>query len=336
MVAFRLRRWKLAEREFRRALQGRSDRSTWLYAASVQDRLKNASRRDTYVGVANDLFPSRAYDSTLAFATSSTRPHERDVVGTYLAKNQTVLSEEAAIATSQAATPKYAFVYWDSEEQPDVVQHCIDSMRKYLPADLKLIELNAKTVGDWVQIDKRIMDRVDIPAHAADMIRLHLLAKYGGMWLDASCLLNPEFSSFYDRIRDQDFFLFTYSGSRTGNWFIWARPESYRLQLLRTALDRWFTNGGKWTNYFMFHDVVEMLYWTDDRYRHEWDAGLSLAPTNAFDCHKALGRSVTDEEWSAVRQRSPINKLSWRKYNAPELRADPTTGVSRLMAEVLD
>ena len=85
----------------------------------------------------------------------------------------------------------------------------------------------------------------------------------------------------------------------------------------------------------MFHDVVEMLHWTDPRYRTEWDAGLHLHPHDFFDMHKALGRPLTDVEWAAVWRRHPVNKLSWRKYNAPELRADPTTGVAHFIKEPL-
>lgn len=336
IAAYASRDFKRAAKEFTQALRGRTDRDLWLHAASTQERRRNLELRDTYVTVANTLFPVRAYDAKAAFAFSNARPHERDEVARWLASTMPSIRARAEELVSEADTsPRYAFVYWNSPDQPDVVQHCIDAMRRNLPAGLTLVVLNETTLTDWVSIDPAIMGKVDIPAHAADMIRLHLLSKYGGLWLDSSCLINEGFPAYSEQIRAEDFFLFTYSGSRTGNWFIWADAHSYRLQLLRAALDTWFLSGRGWTNYFMFHDVVEMLYWTDPRYASEWDAGLHLHPRDFFHVHRALGRPVTDEEWAAVRHEYPVNKLSWRKYNAPELRADPTTGIARFIAEPL-
>jgi hypothetical protein len=337
IASYRHRRYQNARVEFARALRRGESRRTLLYAASVEDKLKDAARRDIYLARAAKKFPPVGYDFASALTATTARPLERDDIAQFAVANAQQLTQ---IATQRAASarsePRYAFVYWDSEQQPDIVQHCIASMREHLPADLTLVELNAQTIGEWITIDPRIMARVDIPAHAADMIRLHLLSTYGGMWIDASCLLNPSFPDYVAKIREEDFFLFTYAGARTGNWFIWARPGSYRLQLLRAALDTWFLSGRSWSNYFHFHDTVEMLYWTDAQYRADWDRALRIHPGTLFDCHKALGHPVTDDEWAQVRHAHPINKLSWRKYNAPELRADPTTGVSRFIAEPIE
>lgn len=334
-AAYRRRRWRLAHHAFSQALRRGEDRSTWLRAGSAADRMGRADLRDRCTAAMEERFPSACYDSRAALAVSTKRPLERDAIAVFAAERADELRERAeSLVESATAGPAYAFVYWDTEDRPDVVRRCIAAMRQHLPADLVLVELSAANLGDWITIDPRILDAVDIPAHEADVIRLHLLSTYGGLWLDASCLIGAAFGGFYDGIREEDLFLFTYAGSRTGNWFIRAEARSYRLQLVRAALDAWFLSGRGWTNYFQFHDVVEMLYWTDERYRREWDAGRHTAPTGAFDLQRTLGRSVSDAEWAAVRSRNPVNKLSWRKYNAPELRSDPTTGIARLIAEL--
>lgn len=335
MEAYRERRWTTAARQLSRALRKGGDRETWLTAASAYDRMKQPRLRDALALTGDHLFPSTAYDSAAAFAVATTRPRERDEVAVFLAEHAEDLRRTAE-SRLRDEPPRHAFVYWDTPDRPDVVEHCVAAMRRNLPPDLELVELSAATLPDWIEIDPRILALVDIPAHAADLIRLHLLSRYGGLWIDASCLLNPGFAEWAEPVRQQDLFLFTYAGSRTGNWFIWATAGSYRLQLLRAAMDAWFLSGRGWTNYFQFHDVVEMLYWTDPRYREEWDAGLAIHPGWAFELHGALGRPVSDEEWTDVRRRHPVNKLSWRKYNAPELRDDPATGIARFVAEPLD
>ena len=45
-------------------------------------------------------------------------------------------------------------------------------------------------------------------AHIADFIRLSLLEKYGGIWVDASIFLTEDFNWFLKRLKDEDVFLF--------------------------------------------------------------------------------------------------------------------------------
>lgn len=91
----------------------------------------------------------------------------------------------------------------------------------------------------------------------------------------------------------------------------------------------WLESGRPWSNYFMFHDIVEMLYWVDDRYRAEWDQGLSLHPRDALAIHDQLTKPIPETTWSEMISRSPVNKLSW-KFPAAALD-DPTSGVRRVL-----
>lgn len=343
-TAFAAQRWQEAVEAFEALIQaGYNNRETMLYIASSYDRLGKKDLATTFTKVANHLFPSASYDSTAAFTVYSGAPAERDAVAEFLVKNMIELRKIARSRSRQADAPARrvfmrrseptlrAFVYWDSAKRPIIVRKCIRSMRRHLPKNVELVELNDENLRDWVVIDESLLAKVESKPHLSDVIRLHLLSTYGGLWLDATCLLNYGFFSLFDLISKEDFFLYRYRGSRTGNWFFWAQPQSYRLQLLRAALDLWLSSGRPWNNYFMFHDFIEMLYWTDRRYRREWDAGLYLHPREALAMNSALHRPVADHEWFDLRRRSPINKLTW-KFNKAKLD-DPRTGVARLLSE---
>ncbi|MFJ6417039.1 capsular polysaccharide synthesis protein [Paeniglutamicibacter sp. NPDC091659] len=333
--AFHAQDWKTAAIEFDEALRnGESDRNIWLSAASAHERMGSHDVAATYTSLANRLHPSTCYDSAAAFGVYAAAPVERDTIATFLTEHAAELSTSAELACLQAkerTTAARAFVYWDTDNRPDIVRQCIESMHKFAPEDLEVVELNAATIKDWVTIDESLLAGIENPAHRSDVIRLNLLSTHGGLWLDATCLLNPGFPFLYDQINRENFFLYTYRGSRTGNWFFWAQPDSYRLQLLRAALHLWLESGRPWSNYFMFHDIVEMLYWTDARYRNDWDTGLYLHPREALEMNKSLGRRLADHEWFDIRRRSPVNKLTW-KFDQSKL-GDPTTGVARLVSE---
>ena len=86
--------------------------------------------------------------------------------------------------------PKTAWAFWDSENPP----LSIKQIMKHRPAKLHGWEsryLNNKTIDRY--IDRNTYptgyDKL-IPAHKADWIRLALLEKYGGAWLDAGIIIN--------------------------------------------------------------------------------------------------------------------------------------------------
>ena len=143
--------------------------------------------------------------------------------------------------------PSIAWMYWDTPTRPDLIQ--------------KIHDYNLKHVGSWTV---HFLDKTSVykyipksefprkynglkPAHKADWIRLTLLSKYGGVWIDASILLND--SSALDRLRKQSiekqsaFTGFSYRNKEPGkksirgislyieNWFIMAPKESIIIKL---------------------------------------------------------------------------------------------------------
>ena len=86
--------------------------------------------------------------------------------------------------------PKKAWAFWDSDNPPKAIK----DIMKHRPAKLhgwESIYLSDKTIDKY--IDKNSYPPgydVLIPAHKADWIRLALIEKYGGAWLDAGIIIN--------------------------------------------------------------------------------------------------------------------------------------------------
>ena len=84
--------------------------------------------------------------------------------------------------------PKTIWTYWDKEPLPDFIEKCIDSWRKHNP-NYKVIVLNNSNLNTyWPDLDMNNMKHVEGPAHFSDVIRVHIIAKYGGIWSDASVI----------------------------------------------------------------------------------------------------------------------------------------------------
>ena len=91
------------------------------------------------------------------------------------------------------------FTYWHEETYPPLVSKCLISWKKHMP-DWEIIIYNANTIPTDLDLPENWRDL----AHSffADILRLSLLIKHGGIWFDATLFLNKPlcFTSPYSAI----------------------------------------------------------------------------------------------------------------------------------------
>jgi hypothetical protein len=88
--------------------------------------------------------------------------------------------------------------FWDSDELPFLVQKCVSSWERHLDSKkYKIVLLSESTVHQYLSSD--IFDGLPNSeqlqkANLSDFVRLSLLQKYGGIWLDATVYLKSDLS----------------------------------------------------------------------------------------------------------------------------------------------
>ena len=88
--------------------------------------------------------------------------------------------------------PKIIWTYWDGTT-PDVINKCIDTWKKHNPT-YEIIILNKNNLNKYLpEVDFSKMKNIENPAHFSDMVRIHILAKNGGIWCDASIICLKSF-----------------------------------------------------------------------------------------------------------------------------------------------
>ena len=87
--------------------------------------------------------------------------------------------------------PKVIWIYWHDSDVPDLVCQCIDKVKKLNPEFIVNIIYN-KDINKY--IPNLNFHRQDLTFQLkADIIRLELLYRYGGIWLDASMVFFESF-----------------------------------------------------------------------------------------------------------------------------------------------
>ena len=157
--------------------------------------------------------------------------------------------------------PRILWMYWAQgwEAAPDLVSLCRDSWIKTHPGwTIRL--LDAHSSRDWVppSLPELVWEGMSV-AHQAGVLRLLLLAKYGGVWADATCLAMQPLDHWLQSVMPSGFFAFRWLQSDT----IWKEKESAPQAIGKTRkLASWFLAsrpGNALTNAFA-DAVVE--YWS--------------------------------------------------------------------------
>ncbi|SEI07783.1 Capsular polysaccharide synthesis protein [Rheinheimera pacifica] len=137
-----------------------------------------------------------------------------------------LLTMAAEPLQTSAAIPKTIWTYWHSAEQPEVVKRCIAGWQALNP-DYHIHVLNADNITDYIRPVPDKLTRLNV-AKQTDWIRLELLNRYGGIWLDASIILTASLD-WVERIRAEQ-----------NTEFVGYYLERYTTNVHRPVVDSWF------------------------------------------------------------------------------------------------
>jgi hypothetical protein len=91
---------------------------------------------------------------------------------------------------SQSEIPNTIWAFWDGDIPPQV-HSCIDSWKRWNPSYMVVV-LNKQNLQEYLpDVDLVKMKHVnDAVQRFSDFVRIHIMAKYGGIWLDGSTICN--------------------------------------------------------------------------------------------------------------------------------------------------
>lgn len=85
--------------------------------------------------------------------------------------------------------PKRIWTYWNEKTiTKKTVRLCIESWKKYNP-DYEITIVNPSNLKYFIDLDVKKLKMNDGPARESDIIRINILEKYGGVWVDATILM---------------------------------------------------------------------------------------------------------------------------------------------------
>lgn len=158
--------------------------------------------------------------------------------------------------------PKIVWWCWfqGEEKAPELAQICLASVRE-VSFDYKVTVVTDENLAQYIEIPENIQQKYKAgiirPATYSDIVRLLLLAKYGGVWIDASVLCTNK--RIKEVIEREPFFAFrndvlsNNEAIRISSWFLSAVPNApLVVDTAAMMLDYW-ENYDFTINYFLVH-----------------------------------------------------------------------------------
>lgn len=208
--------------------------------------------------------------------------------------------------------PPVAYVYWGQgiETAPPVVRLCAGQLSA-VTSDVECVWLDDRTLGEYVTIAAGVRARIGSNrTHLSDLIRLALLERYGGTWLDATVFVTPAFEQFLSKVATADFFGYRYSDPRIASWFMTSRPGGIIVSMLKAALDIYWERNTSLLDYYLLHHVFEALYWIAPSFRTAWEASARRSAGPPHELRTILFDEYDPTRLSDTLARSAAHKLS--------------------------
>lgn len=189
--------------------------------------------------------------------------------------------------------PKIIWVFWSTgiDNAPDIVKACRNSVSKNTDCEIRELDLN--NYQNYIKLPDVIENKFKHGkikyVHFADILRVFLLAQYGGIWIDSTI--------FFSKMFDDDIFNYRFysnkinlsdikyiSRGRWSSFFLCSAECSPIFATLRDLYTEYWNKFDTIIDYLLIDYFIDITY---DIYPYEFD----LIPINNEDIY-ILGDSL--------------------------------------------
>lgn len=269
-----------------------------------------------------DLYPCSEKTRKRAYIRRQRR------VATYLQKRYADMIREKAGAYTQGVYEKDfpIWMFWWSGETdaPEVVRACIENTRR-MAGDHPVYVLSAQNYMDFVSLKPIVVQRLQegniSVTHFSDILRMNLLAEYGGLWLDATIFCTRP-------IDGLQFEQPLFSGKNPGNDFTnvsgwnWTTYAMYgwrgnRLySLVRDFFNQYLEDHTHFIDYFLMDHAIRLVSSECREVQQELEA-IEPNNTDVYYLHRHFEEAYSEDLVTEYRESETwLYKLTWKKAYA--------------------
>lgn len=209
------------------------------------------------------------------------------------------------------------------ENAPEIVKCCVNSIVANVVGEIHIITYDNYT--DYVELDEYIIEKhrkgIISRTHFSDIIRLALLCKYGGIWMDATILMMDK--GLPDYIYELPVFMYRVKENLDRgypnpklftNWFLKSDKGNLVFKMVYKMHEEWWKAENE-IPYLFFHYVMRLV-WNMNKKCQEGQTDRLQIYDNCQVLRGMLNETYDEMLWNMMREEQPLQKLSWKsEYN---------------------
>ena len=174
--------------------------------------------------------------------------------------------------------------YQGWESAPELNKICLHSWIHHNP-DWVVIRLNERTLENYIDVSQIPSCFANDYTGMSDVIRLLLIEKHGGVWVDSTVFCNKPLDDWLPN----GTFMFDKPTRRQpiASWFIKSEPNSLIIKKWKDRVLN-YTSKKKPSFYWWLHDQFGYLLRTDTEFLNEWEKQVKI-PCNHRVKPRGLG-----------------------------------------------
>ena len=211
----------------------------------------------------------------------------------------------------------YVWLCWFQgiENAPKVIQDCYASICYWLH-DKKIIVITSENYEKYTDFPEHIIKKwksgIITDTHFSDLLRIELLIRYGGLWLDATTFLTGPLPEYITR---NDFFVYRNGWMdmemiNMASWLIYSKyTNNVMLLETREFLYDYWKKYNYLKNYFLLHMFFRIV---TDKHKKEWS---EVPYFNQLYCHllmEEMEREYNDIRIEEIKQQTSVHKLTYK------------------------
>lgn len=232
--------------------------------------------------------------------------------------------------------------WWQGEENaPEIVKACIESVRRNA-GDHEVIVITDKNLSHYVDFPEWVLEKVRAGVmsrtHLSDLLRLSLLADYGGLWLDATFFCTGSLDEYMHlpvwSIKRPDYLHASVACGMFANYSL-ACDDAHRrvFATLRDYYLRYWSESDELIDYLLTDYLIVLAQKHCNSVAMGFDNILSNNP-QCDELIKVLGEPFDASEWERLKEDTQLFKLTW-KQDFPESLDGRDTFFGRLLKREL-
>lgn len=209
-------------------------------------------------------------------------------------------------------------IWWSllqgEDKMPELAKVCLNSLRRNLSDyDIKIVTLENYT--EFVDIPKVIVDKFNAGwisgAHFSDILRLQLLAKHGGIWIDSTVYCTD--GKLIENIIDNDMFVYKSLLSvdsnimALSNWFIASKKGNPYIVESANVLTKYYSDYISVDSYYICHIIMTLL---SKKYHNMWDNIPTYNNVNPHMLQMHLDKKFSNKQFELIKEQSSFHKLT--------------------------